>query len=43
MVLGGAVLGTFVGDRADKGQNTTDRFKSIYKQHSRVSSSVEVG
>ena len=38
MVLGRAVLGTFVGGRADKGQNTTDRFKSIYKQHSRVSS-----
>ena len=32
VVLGLAVPGTFVG-RADKGQNTKDRFKSIYKQH----------
>ena len=32
VVLGLAVLGTFVG-RADKGQNTKDRFKRIYKQH----------
>ena len=32
VVLSLAVLGTFVG-RADKGQNTKDRFKSIYKQH----------
>ena len=33
VVLGGAVLGTFVGGtgtRADEGQNTKDRFKSIY-------------